>query len=1064
MKNTKKNLLLIVIFTLVILTSQFIIRNDFTTIKSDDNSEILTNDNSLANPYALENNGSVFTSNNGSDPWAFTGNAPIGYDFVSTAVDNNHTYVLTSDGQIWRHSNSTWKASTWSKLLIPLPIRSSDWVSIDVSFEAIYVLKSDGDVYRINKTGPFPGWPWPSTWVRSSNPIPINAGTMPGLIGGETSFVSLAVDWNDSFCFVLKNDGKVYRHESEYSGLWGFTGGWTFFTSAWVIYQSWGGPAPFTLEHNDGMGSNWGIPSTGWVSIDVFDNYFEMNYSVYVLHNSGLVARKTNLLGWAIDAWVNPIDPWVLDPRWFMDYIGPWLLSTAFVSIACNDLEIFILKNTGEVFWIPEFDFTLMAMTPTWSWGPSPIIPPLEWHTSAFVSIDAWNEPFILKNDGKEWQNLNWSIGGTWDGCWDNKQNNGKGTLYPNVFSYSSIAAYNINTLFILSKNGTIYNSTDSGISWNKFGNFGYGNDSAWVSIAAANHKNHTYIYALYNNGTVVRTTVGTFSPQSWGNCDNTGIPPDTSWVSITLDGNATVYTLRNLGYITFIFQGGLWQSKSLVNGNYMAHQDSSWVSIGAYHVTKMVFALRNDEILDQCGTGKALAWGNINPTPGTDTSFVAICQTPNYILTLRNNGLINSNLVATGTIPGDNGFVDICYYIDSPPWSNHPIDVTVPNIGTHYIPWQIYDDDSVMGNYYIRINGTLTNFGAIPGNGSTINIWINNTKFGIYNYTILFTDSENQKGTDTVFVTVDFYPWGNSSGNTTTNYKFAGPSMTNWTLYDDYGSSHYRVLINGTPSSWLTWSNGTLIQYPINRTTIGIYNYTIQYNDSINQFNTSTVWITVNDPYVPWSNFPSNIITDVYGSETINWSLWDGYASGYYRVLKDNSPSNWQMWSNGTNLQCTIDRSAPGIFNYTIEYNDSNGNNGPPDTVFVTVIGLPESNHPTDKTVYQNSISSIDWILTDYFGSGYFRAIINGTPGQWNTWTNNTAIDYPINTTTIGIFNYTIQYNNSNGLIGIIDTIIIKVALVPPTTGGIPGFMFIFVFLSIISLVILKKKVKIYF
>ena len=116
-----------------------------------------------------------------------------------------------------------------------------------------------------------------------------------------------------------------------------------------------------------------------------------------------------------------------------------------------------------------------MVLCPSWLWNLGAIGSPLqltaESKTSSFVSMDAWTEPFIIKNDGKAWRCLNYTYMPPWERCGDNNQNNGKGTLYPDVFSYSSIAAFNAKVVFILSKNGTIYKSTNAGTSWNKFGN-----------------------------------------------------------------------------------------------------------------------------------------------------------------------------------------------------------------------------------------------------------------------------------------------------------------------------------------------------------------------------------------------------------------------------------------------------------------------------------------------------------------------------------------------------------------------------------------------------------------
>ena len=55
---------------------------------------------------------------------------------------------------------------------------------------------------------------------------------------------------------------------------------------------------------------------------------------------------------------------------------------------------------------------------------------------------------------------------------------------------------------------------------------------------------------------------------------------------------------------------------------------------------------------------------------------------------------------------------------------------------------------------------------------------------------------------------------------------------VINWTIYDDSKNGKYRILMNDSAEhsivwrDWWYWINETLIQVPINSTTIGIYDY----------------------------------------------------------------------------------------------------------------------------------------------------------------------------------------------------------------------------------------------
>ncbi|NVM35317.1 MAG: hypothetical protein HWN81_06955 [Candidatus Lokiarchaeota archaeon] len=94
-----------------------------------------------------------------------------------------------------------------------------------------------------------------------------------------------------------------------------------------------------------------------------------------------------------------------------------------------------------------------------------------------------------------------------------------------------------------------------------------------------------------------------------------------------------------------------------------------------------------------------------------------------------------------------------------------------------------------------------------------------------------------------------------------------------------------------------------------------------------------------------PTSNHPSNVITSIGGSETINWTLVDDFGSGNYRVLANNTNGDyyvwvdWTSWANNTALNVLINRTNPGYFDYTIQYYDDQHNFGVSDTVIVRIL-----------------------------------------------------------------------------------------------------------------------------
>ena len=89
-----------------------------------------------------------------------------------------------------------------------------------------------------------------------------------------------------------------------------------------------------------------------------------------------------------------------------------------------------------------------------------------------------------------------------------------------------------------------------------------------------------------------------------------------------------------------------------------------------------------------------------------------------------------------------------------------------------------------------------------------------------------------------------------------------------------------------------------------------------------------------------------------------------------------------------------------------------------------------PTSNHPSDATYDENAAGKkIGWILTDNYASGYYKVLKNSqTYVSWKTWTNNTNLNVPIDTSSSGEWNYTIYFNDSVGEDGTPDTVIITI------------------------------------
>lgn len=295
------------------------------------------------------------------------------------------------------------------------------------------------------------------------------------------------------------------------------------------------------------------------------------------------------------------------------------------------------------------------------------------------------------------------------------------------------------------------------------------------------------------------------------------------------------------------------------------------------------------------------------------------------------------------------------------------------------------------------------------------------------------------------------------------------------WILTDHIGTGNYTVLKNGsTHVAWDSWDNNTNLQVPVDTNCgIGLWNYTIYFNDSKGTFGTpSLVWIELT-AHPPTCNSPDNA---TYLAQTVNkkisWVITDVLdTSGWYRVFKNNSLYlSWSNWTIGINLNVTVDTSKVGTWKYIIQYNDSQGFLGTNGTVWITINPHPPTcNNPSNAT-YKLSESPvyIDWFILDEVDDwGTYRVFRNDSLYDywsiWTTWENGQNLSIWIDSE-IGTWKYVIQYNDSQNFFGINGTVWITIT--SDDTNGhnpIPSFNFsavslIFILVVAVSIALRRK------
>ncbi|KAF5421255.1 MAG: Subtilase family protein, partial [Candidatus Methanocomedens sp.] len=235
-----------------------------------------------------------------------------------------------------------------------------------------------------------------------------------------------------------------------------------------------------------------------------------------------------------------------------------------------------------------------------------------------------------------------------------------------------------------------------------------------------------------------------------------------------------------------------------------------------------------------------------------------------------------------------------------------------------------------------------------------------------------------------------------NGSENTTFNITATGPGgIASVTMN--------LTAIGGLPIQTLD-NNSGIWQYTTNTTALGTFHLPVNVTDNTGSSNTS-VNITLNttDTTPPTSNTPSDTEFSANTSASFDkWILTDLHP-GYYRVLRNGTeivpPTSW---TNYTNITVLVDTNISlGDFNYTIQYNDTAGNNGTQNTVIITINDTTKpilsDNMPLSGTT--NTTPTISINATDR-ESGINASSANMTVNDVQVLLSNTSSGFTFNFT----------------------------------------------------------------
>ena len=216
--------------------------------------------------------------------------------------------------------------------------------------------------------------------------------------------------------------------------------------------------------------------------------------------------------------------------------------------------------------------------------------------------------------------------------------------------------------------------------------------------------------------------------------------------------------------------------------------------------------------------------------------------------------------------------------------------------------------------------------------------------------YIIGYTFSYGAGNTD--FGLVKFYPNGTKAWNTTWGGKFhevgfdivldengniITTGYTNSSGAGDKDVSIVKFKSDGDLILNITWG-GALEDVGSGITSNDGYVYSAGYTENFGANNEDLALIKF-DLIKPWSNHPLDAIYAMGIPANITWVLYDDHISGSYSIfLNGIKYIDWTLWTNNTPIIIPLNTNNPGIWNYTIKYNDSANNFGISDTVIIII------------------------------------------------------------------------------------------------------------------------------
>jgi parallel beta-helix repeat protein len=200
----------------------------------------------------------------------------------------------------------------------------------------------------------------------------------------------------------------------------------------------------------------------------------------------------------------------------------------------------------------------------------------------------------------------------------------------------------------------------------------------------------------------------------------------------------------------------------------------------------------------------------------------------------------------------------------------------------------------------------------------------------------------------------------------------------------------NYTVYLNGEKLAWGKWnSSEEMIAVVLEGLEHGIHNYTIVVMDEDYDRVSDTVYVTITESVAPILDSPEDIACSEFSSgNSIIWTPSDAHPF-WQRVYRNGSIRRTEEW-NGSEITVDVDGLTLGLWNYTVQVEDVDGNTAQ-DVVMVTVFdGTPPTlDRPNDVLLEEGTTDyTVTWNPIDHHPESYVitRNGVTIASGSWNS------------------------------------------------------------------------------